>query len=320
MPIRFCYTADSFINNSEYQGKLKQFTQEGAELIGDNTSDADAEIVVMVIDAMLTAGLKEFQIEIGQVDFFNGIVEETGVDDDTKEKLHELIEIKNFFGVEELISDTDIPEDKKKVFLSFSELFGSLDMLDRAAALTSNKKALKALERLVKLYHILEEYGYEKYVSFDLGMLSNFHYYTGVILKAYTYGTGDAIVTGGRYDSLIKQYGKSAPAIGFAINVDQLMVALSRQKIEVAVDYSSSMVLYKTTYQKQAIKFATEMRSKGHKIVLMRKRSSISEEQYKEYALRMGIDKVYTIISADKMRVDDYSNNSTEERNIGTEE
>lgn len=320
MPIRFCYEADSFINHSEYQGKLKQFTQEGAELIGDNTSDADAEIVVMVIDAMLASGLREFQIEIGQVDFFKGIVEETGIDEETQEKLHELIEIKNYFGVEELISNTDISDDKKKVFLSFSELFGSLDMLDKAAKLTGNKKALKALERLVKLYHILEEYGYEKYVSFDLGMLSKFHYYTGVILKAYTYGTGDAIVTGGRYDSLIKQYGKSAPAIGFAINVDQLMVALSRQKIEVEVDYSNSMVLYKTVHQKQAISFATAMRNKGHKIVLMRKRSSISEDQYKEYALRMGIDKVYTIISPDKMRVDDYTNDTSEEKSIGTEE
>lgn len=320
MPIRFCYTADSYINNSEYQGKLKQFTQEGAELIGDNTSDADAEIVVMIIDAMLSSGLKEFQIEIGQVDFFNGIVDETGLDSEVVEQLQELIEIKNYFAVEELISNTDISEENKNVFLKFSELFGSLEMLEEASKLTNNKKSLKAVERLEKLYRILEVYGYEKYVSFDLALLSKFHYYTGVIFKGYTYGTGDAIVTGGRYDSLIKQYGKSAPAIGFAINVDQLMVALSRQKIDVSIDYSNSMILYKTANQKQAINFAKEMRSKGKKIVLMRKRSKISDAEYKNYAERMGIDKVYNIISSDKMIVDDYKLNTSEEKSIGTEE
>lgn len=316
MPIRMCYQANSYINNSEYQGKLKEFTQAGGELIGDNTSDADAEIVAMVIDSMLESGLKEFQVEVGQVDFFKGIVEDTGLPEETEYQLRTLIENKNYFGIEEMISNTDIDKKQKDVFMKFSELFGSIDMIESAKSLTSNKKSLKALERLEKLYNILQSYGYEKYISFDLGMLSQYHYYTGIIFKAYTYGTGDAIVTGGRYDALLKQFGKSAPAVGFAINEEQLMVALNRQKIDIPVDYNYGMILYKTANQDEAIKLAKRLRDKGLRIVLMRKRTSFSDENYVDYANRMGINTIYELSSGNNVKIMNLSENTTEKINI----
>ena len=94
----------------------------------------------------------------------------------------------------------------------------------------SNERSLQAVERLEELYRVLCEYGVERYVSFDLGLLSKYHYYTGVIFKAYTYGVGDAVAKGGRYDNLLKYFGKEAPAIGFVIVVDDLLEALARQK------------------------------------------------------------------------------------------
>ena len=87
----------------------------------------------------------------------------------------------------------------------------------------SNERSLQAVERLEELYRVLCEYGVERYVSFDLGLLSKYHYYTGVIFKAYTYGVGDAVAKGGRYDNLLKYFGKEAPATGFVIVVDDLL-------------------------------------------------------------------------------------------------
>ena len=104
MPLRLCYRERTFINNSSYQGRLKEITQTGVELIGDDSSGADAEMIAMVIDSLKAAGLKEFQVELGQVEFFRGLTEEAGMDEETHEKLRELIENKNYFGVEELIS------------------------------------------------------------------------------------------------------------------------------------------------------------------------------------------------------------------------
>lgn len=313
MPIRLCYQANSYINNSEYQGKLKEFTQLGAELIGDNTSDADAEVVAMVIDSMLKAGLTDFQVEAGQVDFFKGLVEENGLDEETEDKLRELIENKNYFGMEEMISEINISQQKKQVFMKFSELYGSVDMLNSAKNLTNNKKSLKALERLEKLYNILSVYGYEKYISFDLGMLNHYHYYTGIVFKTYTYGIGDAIVAGGRYDSLLKQFGKNSAAVGFAINLDQLMVALNRQKIAVPIDYDNKMILYKTSRQKEAVELASSLRERGERIVLMRKRSNVTEDEYMEYAKRTGISQVYFMQTQNTVRIVNVADNTAQE-------
>lgn len=313
MPIRLCYQANSYINNSEYQGKLKEFTQLGAELIGDNTSDADAEVVAMVIDCMLKAGLTDFQVEAGQVDFFKGLVEENGLDEETEDKLRELIENKNYFGMEEMISEINIPQQKKQVFMKFSELYGNVDMLNNAKSLTNNKKSLKALERLEKLYNILSIYGYEKYISFDLGMLNHYHYYTGIVFKTYTYGIGDAIVAGGRYDSLLKQFGKNSAAVGFAINLDQLMVALNRQKIEVPINYDNKMILYKTSRQKEAVELASSLRERGERIVLMRKRSNVTEDEYMEYAKRTGISQVYFMQTQNTVRIVNMADNTAQE-------
>ncbi len=66
--------------------------------------------------------------------------------------------------------------------------------------------------------------GADDYVTFDLSMSGHYGYYTGIVFRAYTYGTGDAIVTGGRYDHLLEKFGKQTPSIGFAIIIDELQV------------------------------------------------------------------------------------------------
>ncbi|SEP86625.1 ATP phosphoribosyltransferase regulatory subunit [Lachnospiraceae bacterium RM5] len=289
MPVRFCYEGNAFINNSEYQGKLKEFTQVGAELIDDTTSDADAEIIAMMIEALLSANLDEFQIEIGMPEFFKGLVSDAGFDDDVIEELTELLECKKYFGVEDLLDRNNAPEKYKEIFMEFQSLFGSVEILDKALSLTENKKCVQAVNRLKKIYKILSFYGFEKYISFDLSMLDMYKYYTGIVFKGYTYGTGDAIVTGGRYDNLLKQFGKDAGAIGMAFNIDQIMVALDRQHKKIDTENDMIMVLYKETNRNKAISYSDELRKSGKKVLLMRKRSKHETEEYFEYAKKNGI-------------------------------
>jgi ATP phosphoribosyltransferase regulatory subunit len=138
-------------------------------------------------------------VEIGHADFYKGLLEECGFDTENEQELRKRIENKNYFGVEEILDNNNITGQLKEAFLKLPELFGSIDVIKSAKELTDNKKALQSIERLEKLYSILEDYGVSKYISFDLGMISNFNYYTGIIFKAYTYGSGDQIVAGGRY-------------------------------------------------------------------------------------------------------------------------
>ncbi|MCI9502053.1 MAG: ATP phosphoribosyltransferase regulatory subunit [Hungatella sp.] len=286
VPVRLCYRERTFTNNSSYQGRQKEITQTGVELIGDDASTADAEVIAMVIEALKASGLKEFQVELGQVEFFRGLTEEAGMDQETRETLRELIENKNYFGVEELISRQRISDSLGTMFLRLPELFGTLDQLGQVKAMVTNERSRKAIERLEKIQAILESYGLADYVSYDLGMLSKYQYYTGIIFKAYTYGTGEYIVNGGRYDKLLVQFGKDVPAVGFAIIIDQLMLALARQKVEIAAEPTAAMVLYDPRVQEQAVKMARELRNQQKKTVLIRKSSKISLTEYKNFALR----------------------------------
>lgn len=289
MPLRLCYLERTFINNTSYQGRLKEAAQTGVELIGDDSSDADAEILAMVIRALKAAGLTEFQVELGEVDFFRGLLEEAGMDEEMEEKLRELIENKNYFGVEELVMEQPIPQELKDAFLKLPELFGSLEEIQAAREFTKNPRALRAIDRLEEVNRILEYYDLSEYVSYDLGMLSQYQYYTGIIFKAYTYGTGDYIVNGGRYDKLLVQFGKDAPAVGFGISVDDLMLALSRQKIDTPVRVVNTMILFEPESREQAIQLAKHFRDTSMPVQLQLKKAAKTLEAYKAYAGRTTI-------------------------------
>ena len=285
-PLRLCYLGTTYLNGVSYQGRLNETTQTGVELIGDDSSDGDAERIALVIDALKATGLKEFQVELGQVEFYRGLVEEAGIDEDTQELLRELIENKNFFGVEELLTEQTMPEEQKQIFLKLPELFGDMEQIRLARTMTSNQRALRAIDRLERVQEILDGYGLGDYVSYDLGMLSKYSYYTGIIFKAYTYGTGEYLVTGGRYDKLLVQFGKDTPAVGFAIVVDRLMQALSRQRIVTKVDMVEQVILYEPGARREAIRLAKHFREEGRAVQMIRKTAGRSVTDYVSYAGR----------------------------------
>lgn len=286
LPIRLCYTGNTYTNTRKLQGKLKEVTQIGAELINDDSSAADAEIIATVIDCFKSIGIEEFQIEIGQIDYFKGLVAKSGIGCEEELQIKEYINIKNFFALEEYLTKLEISESLKRAFLSFDSLFGGLEMLDEAEKLVTNETSLTALTRLRKIYTALSYYGYEKYIGFDLSMLNSYNYYTGVIFRGYTYGTGDAVVKGGRYNNLLKQFGKDSPSIGFAFTVDELIMAMSRQNIETEVSYSDTIILYDIENQEPAITLGKEMRAEGKIVELIRKSKKKTVEDYIEYGKR----------------------------------
>jgi len=295
LTLKLCYLGNTYINNSSYQGRLKETTQIGAELIGDDSLDADAEVIAMVIDCLLNSGLKEFQVEIGQVQFFKGLLNEAGISDDVEEELCELILNKSYFGVEELLNTQNIDRKLADTLLLLPQLFGSVEVLEKAKTLSSNPESLAALKRLEDLYQLLQIYGYEKYITFDLGMLSKHAYYTGVMFNAYTYGTGDSVVKGGRYDKLIGQFGSDKASIGFSITVDQLMVALERQKIDIPLDKSGTLVLYQPDDRDISIHLSKYIRSVGTNVNMVHLDSSKDIKEYIEYAKSTNLNQILNI-------------------------
>ena len=266
--VSLCYTGNTFINNSSFRGRLKETTQMGVERMGDDSPEADAEILAMTVECLLAAGLTEFQVSVGQVDYYKAIFAQTGMSQEEEEELRELISQKNYFGVEELVKNKNMDKSLARVLSQLPQMFGSTEVLEKAKSLTDNPQALKAVARLEEIYELLKVYGYEKYITFDFAMLSKYHYYTGIIFQAYTYGTGEALIKGGRYNQLMKHFDKPAASIGFAIVVDNLLMALSRQKIEMEGEEGVTVITYRKENRIQAIQKAKELRAQGRNVAL----------------------------------------------------
>lgn len=292
MPQRLCYLGHTFTNSASYKGRLYEVTQSGAELIGDDSAQADAEMIAMVIQSLRSAGLKEFQVELGEVEFFRGLLEEAGISEEEGDELRELIENKNYFGVEDYISNVLKRADFKDVFLKLPELFGSVDNIRQAKEMTKNQRAQSAIDRLEKVHQILKEYGLTEYISYDLGMLSKFSYYTGIIFKAYSYGIGDYMVSGGRYDKLLVQFGRDISAIGFAITIDRLMSALSSQKVEFDTSAADVLVVYEEQRTGEAVQVLTRYRRIGKRAMGVPMEGEKERKEYIAYAKEKGMTQL----------------------------
>lgn len=287
LPIRLCYTGNTFINHSNNQGRLREVTQMGAELIGDDSVEADAEMLAMVIESMQAIGLKEFQLSVGHLGFFQSLIEDATLDEEARERVVELINNRNYFGVEEYLDSIMVKRSSKEAFAALGNLVGGVEVLAKAKNIAPNSSGIMAVKRLEKIYDILALYGVEKFVTFDLSMTGNYGYYTGIIFRGYTFGTGDAVVKGGRYDHLLEKFGKTSASIGFAIVIDELMNALIRQKIRIVYTRKNAIILYDESRARDAIRLAKDFRAKAKHTELIKKSPEKGLEDYirfgKEY-------------------------------------
>ena len=286
-PVRLCYAGNTFINHSSYQGRLKENTQLGAELIGLDSVEADAEMIAMVVDGLKRVGLREFQVSIGHVDFITSLMEAAGLGEEESREIRTLIANRNYFGVDELLDGKNVEARIREAFHILPELVGGEEVLEQASRYSPDAKARLAVARLSHICRLLKLYGAQDHVSFDLSMSGTYGYYTGIIFRAYTYGTGDAVVRGGRYDHLLEKFGKNTPSIGFAVILDELMNALSRQKISTETVHRNLLVYTEATGE-QAVSMACAFRKKGRNIELLKRDPEEGRAGYEAYAQRAG--------------------------------
>ena len=230
-PLRLSYEGSTFVNTAEYQGRLKESVQMGVELIGEDSAEADAEIIELTCRMLLASGLREFQVSVGEVNFFKALADKSGLDEESTETVRELISNKNFFGVAEVLDGTKADPEVKEAMQKLPQLFGSAEILNAAEAFALGEREKTAVARLRRIHEILAGKGLDRYVSFDFGLLSKYYYYTGIIFSAFTYGTGEPVARGGRYDLLLGHFGRENPAVGVGLYIDQLTSSLIRQGI-----------------------------------------------------------------------------------------
>ncbi len=229
LPLRLCYVQSVAAYPSERSSVLNESTQAGVELMGESSVLSDAEVIALSIESLKESGLKEFQIDLGQVDFFKGFMQEAGLTPEQTEEFRRYVEEKNMLSMQLLLKECAIPNEVQSRLMKLPQLYGDESVLDVAQSLTHNKLCAKAIDNLRGILKALEDYGCREYISIDLGMVHAANYYSGMIFRGITGYLGQPLLSGGRYDGLPGQFGREMPATGFGLSIDLLLQALVRQ-------------------------------------------------------------------------------------------
>jgi len=208
-----------------------EVSQAGIEYIGKAGSEADAEVAALAIQTLILAGLKDFKLEIGQVGFFRGLIGDAPITEEQEEKIRSLIDAKNTVELEYELAKMPIGDDLRKKLLAFPNLFGdNASVFEQVYSFAQNAESTSAVDDAKKTYDILCGMGLSKYISIDFGLLNNYKYYSGIIIRGIVSEVGSPILSGGRYDNLLEEFGRKAPATGFALRIKEIMAALQKQQ------------------------------------------------------------------------------------------
>ena len=295
-PLRLSYIENMYRFNQTGGGKQSEFTQAGAELMGITGSDSDAEIIAMAIRSALEVGVEDLQVSIGQVGLFEGAVKQMGLDEETALSVRNAIIAKDSVTIDRTAKEKGLTDSDRNILLMFAESSGDTNILSSIKESFTEKTALDAIKNLEEILEALEDYGYTKYVSVDLGLLGSEGYYTGVIFKGYTYEVGFPIIGGGRYDRTVGVFGRDMECVGFSLGLSLAITALMRQGLELESPAAEAVVGYEKgnkDARSSAISLADQMRLGGTSVIL--DTSGMNEEELNTFADENDIQTVFWI-------------------------
>lgn len=264
LPIKLSYICKVYRYEQAQTGRQCEFYQAGVEFMGNEQPSADAEIIALAIKSMQESGLKNFQVCIGQVEFINGLMQQWQLPNTVQTDIRMALEKHDLVKLEQIADVIDLAAEAKKILKNLPLLHGKEEILQQAAQIANNDKSRKAIENLANIYQMLTEYGLAEYIVFDLGVIRDFSYYTGMVFEIYAPGLGCPLCGGGRYDNLLANFGKACPATGFALGLERLMLALEKQgDLEELINTKDNYVAYADGKLAEAIDKAMLLRSAG---------------------------------------------------------
>ncbi len=257
-PLRLSYVADVFRGQDEGRTQLRAFTQAGVELLGEGTLDADAEVIALAATCLQRAGVPDAVVHVGHLGFLDDLL--AALPAETQDEIRARLYRKEFAGIEHAIPDPSLAGLLRLV----PDLHGD-DAVTRATPFATSARSRAALADLETLMARLRDYGLADIVRFDLSIIRDFSYYTGVVFEAYGAGSGYPLAGGGRYDTLLGRFGAECPATGFALGLDRVLSVLPTDG-----DVSIAVVLVADPSQRpEAIQIATDLRRRGVSVLIL---------------------------------------------------
>ena len=296
MPIRLSYIENMYRFNQMGGGKQSGFTQAGVELLGAKGPAADAEVIALAISSAREMGIEDLQISIGQVLFIECLGRQMDIGQDDLAVIREAVESKDSVTIDKICDRLGLAGEDRKTLLMLPESQGQYDVIDSFMERVTDETAKAVLNYIKEVLDCLDEYGYLKYITVDLGLIGSIDYYTGLIFKGYTYEVGFPIISGGRYDNVVSRFGRDAEAVGFSLSITLAVTALIRQDAVMPDATADAIVGFDSSIKgarASAIALAQTMRADGSKVVF--DSTAMTEEELEEYADKCGIDAVFYI-------------------------
>ncbi|CDQ19253.1 ATP phosphoribosyltransferase regulatory subunit [Halobacillus karajensis] len=250
-PLRLAYEGPVFRAQQTEGGKPAQFEQVGTELIGDHSSYGDAEVIALLVESLQKTGLDDFVITVGHIGYVKAFFTDLlGDDEETIDTLLNNLYRKNYVGYREAVKEVPVQKDKKDALLQLLSLKGGEEIFESSRSLARNQACMQAVNELKQLYRLLQEYEVERYIHFDLNLISHMDYYTGILFEGYAPNLGALLCNGGRYDTLLPSFQLSASATGFAVHLERLLEALNEQETK---DERIGVIVDDDTYNKGVV-------------------------------------------------------------------
>ena len=230
VPMRFCYFAHSYRTVRHHRGQSRELLQAGIELIGAPAPDGTAEALRVLCDALDAAGLRSYRVGLGDATLYPLLLVALGVPEPARQTVLAALSRGDFVGVEHEVRALDLEPADVDLLLRVPRMRGGPEIFDAL-----DPRVASAGAGLRGIHELLGP-AVAGRVIFDFGLLRSFGYYTGAVFQVYDPAHGEPLGNGGRYDELLGQFGRTLPAVGFALNVESLHIALARQATAAAAD------------------------------------------------------------------------------------
>lgn len=265
-PIRLSYQGPVYRAQETEAGRDAEFPEVGVELIGEEAPDADAEVIALACAALQEVHIPSFKLAIGHIGLVNAIFNEM-MDQDWARKLRTSLHHKDYVGYKSLVEKGPFSPAERDVLLAIRTWRGDFSQLENLKNMLDSDRLRREVDDLLELWTCLQLYRVTERLIFDLSLVSDRAYYTGVFFEAYASSVGFPLGSGGRYDHLLGQFGRPAPATGFTLKVDRIVEASGlkwpKQEKHVLITYSSRE-------REKAIRLAEERRQLGQRVTLHR--------------------------------------------------
>lgn len=268
LPLKLSYNTSVFRFRKNQPERQCEFYQAGVELLGVSNAFADAEIIALAAHGLKVSGLKDFTICLGQVEFANGLMAENNLPLNVQAEIKNAIEHHNIVELEKIVDALEIDNAAADSLKKIPKLHGGIEILETARALAKNQKSLAAIKNLEEIYKLAEIYGVADKIIFDLGIIRDFEYYTGMVFEAYAPNVGYSLAGGGRYDHMLKEFGLACPATGFALGIERILTACQLQGISNDAQTKNIYISYDEKNFGAAIQKASELRAGGKVVEL----------------------------------------------------